>query len=821
MKIMRIVKLISIVVLTLTTTTAFTQKKTADYLSMKWKDVATNMSLEWYGSDEAKLVAENILLSQKEIGGWEKNKAYHKKNSESERLHYINGKSEIGATFDNNATIIELRFLAKIYSHIKDKRYKQAFETGLNYIFVAQYENGGWPQFFPVRKGNVAYSGHITYNDNAMVNIMNFLKEIILDNKKYASLQINSKTKAKAKEAFDKGIQCILNTQIIYGGKLTVWCAQHDSITLAPAKARSYELPSFSGAESVGIVLLLMDIDNPSKEIITSVNGAIQWFENNRIEGIKIETEIRKDGKTNRIVIEDKNAPTLWGRFYDLETSTIYFCSRDGIKRKSLAEISDNRRNGYSWYTNAPEMALSKYPKWLAKIKQNRVIILSDIEADPDDTQSFIRLFLYANQIDIKGLIATTSCWYTSSVNPKSIEKIIEAYGKIQPNLLEHESGFPSPETLSLLVKEGLPKYGMKGVGEGMDSEGSDWIIKVLEEEDDLPLWVSVWGGVNTLAQSLYKIKKTKSKKEAKRLISKLRVYTISDQDDSGIWIRNNFPDLFYIVSPGDDYGSATWTGINTYVKGIDNTTISNSWITQNIQQNHGALGAQYPDVAWGVEGDTPAFLSLIPNGLNEPEHPEWGGWGGRYELYKPDFSKTKEGGSIVTIAPETRDIWTNTSDNYTPYISKEYGRTIKKDTVSFNGDKVTLWRWRDDFQNDFAARIDWCLNTYEDANHPPIPILTHAENITVNSGEDFSLDAFNTTDPDGDGLSFLWFNYPEASTYQKLIKINGAENVHVAYFTAPEVNKEETAHFILKVTDKGEPRLSRYKRVIVTIKPK
>ena len=154
----------------------------------------------------------------------------------------------------------------------------------------------------------------------------------------------------------------------------------------------------------------------------------------------------------------------------------------------------------------------------------------------------------------------------------------------------------------------------MKGVGEGMDSEGSDWIIKVLEEEDDRPLWVSVWGGVNTLAQSLYKIKKTKSKKEAKRLISKLRVYTISDQDDSGIWIRNNFPDLFYIVSPGDDYGSATWTGINTYVKGIDNTTISNSWITQNIQQNHGALGAQYPDVAWGVEGDTPAFLSLIPN---------------------------------------------------------------------------------------------------------------------------------------------------------------------------------------------------------------
>lgn len=453
--------------------------------------------------------------------------------------------------------------------------------------------------------------------------------------------------------------------------------------------------------------------------------------------------------------------------------------------------------------------------------QKNRVIILTDIEADPDDTQSLVRLLLYSNQIDIKGIVATTSCWHTSEVNPESIEKVIEAYGEIQGNLLKHESGFPDAESLSLLVKEGLPLYGMKGVGDGMDSEGSEWIIKVLEEEDERPLWISVWGGVNTLAQTLDKIQKTKSKKEAKRLISKLRVYTISDQDDSGIWIRNNFPDLFYIVTPGDDYGSATWTGINTYVAGIDNTTISNTWITQNIQQNHGPLGAVYPDVAWGVEGDTPAFLSLLLNGLNESEHPEWGGWGGRYELYKPDFSKTKEGGSIVTIAPETREIWTNADDNYTPYIPKEYGRTVQKDSVSFDNYKVTLWRWRDDFQNDFAARMDWCLMSYEEANHPPVPVLIHPEELTVQSGEGFTLDAFDTTDPDGDNFSFLWFHYPEAGTYKIPIQVNGAENVHLVNFTAPEVDKAETAHFILKVTDKGEPQLSRYKRVIVTILPK
>ena len=198
--------------------------------------------------------------------------------------------------------------------------------------------------------------------------------------------------------------------------------------------------------------------------------------------------------------------------------------------------------------------------------QKNRVIILTDIEADPDDTQSLVRLFLYSNQIEIKGLVATTSCWLQNSINPESIERVVQAYGKVQSNLLKHESGYPKAEELLSLIKKGLPVYGMKGVGDGKDSEGSDWIIKVLEEKDDRPLWISVWGGVNTLAQSLDKIKKTKSKKEAKRLISKLRVYTISDQDDSGLWIRNNFPDLFYIVSPGDYYASATWTGINSFI---------------------------------------------------------------------------------------------------------------------------------------------------------------------------------------------------------------------------------------------------------------
>ncbi|MGD8781108.1 MAG: DUF1593 domain-containing protein [Ignavibacteria bacterium] len=452
---------------------------------------------------------------------------------------------------------------------------------------------------------------------------------------------------------------------------------------------------------------------------------------------------------------------------------------------------------------------------------KNRVIILTDIEADPDDTQSMIRLLLYSNVIDIKGLIATTSTHMRNVVHPESIQKIIRAYGRVRDNLMKHEPGYPDAELLLKLVKHGLPEYGMNGVGERKDSQGSEWIINILEENDDRPLWVCVWGGVNTFAQALYKIRETKTENEIKKLIAKLRVYTISDQDDSGIWIRRNFPDLFYIVSPGG-YENSTWGAVNQFVPGINNETISNSWLTKNIQQGHGTLGSLYPDVAYGMEGDTPSYLSLISNGLNMPEYPDWGGWGGRYEKYIPEYSAFNSGFTGgVPIEPEPREIWTNAIDSYVPYIQNEYGRSVQRDTVSFNDNRVTLWRWRDDFQNDFAARMDWCIKPYEETNHPPVPALGHAWQITVKAGERFSLDASGTTDPDNDNLSYLWFHYPEAGSYKKLIKIDSAENLHMVNVIAPAVEKSETAHFILKVTDKGNPPLTRYKRVIVKILPK
>ena len=450
---------------------------------------------------------------------------------------------------------------------------------------------------------------------------------------------------------------------------------------------------------------------------------------------------------------------------------------------------------------------------------KKRLIVLTDIGADPDDTESTCRLLLYANEIDIEGLIAATSIWRPAP-EPELIQNVIRAYAKVHRNLLLHDPGYPPAAALHSLVKHGLAKYGMKGVGKGMDSEGSDWIIRSLEKNDPRPLWISVWGGANTLAQALYKLRATRSAAELHRLVAKLRVYTISDQDDSGPWIRRNFPSLFYIVSPGGDYSAATWQGMNLVVPGIDNSSISNAWLAKNIQEGHGPLGAAYPDVAYGMEGDTPSWLGLIPNGLNDLEHPNWGSWGGRYELYQPKVPvadpKTFIGG--VPIPQETRPIWTNANDVYTPPVHPDYGRAIEPGDKPFKGYKVTVWRWRDDFQNDFAARMEWTTKAYKDANHPPVITLDQPSEITVQSGKHFGLGA-HATDPDGDSLTYYWFQYPEAGSYKSLVDISAPDTSGI-FVTAPKVSKPETMHFILRVTDKGTPPLSRYQRVIVTVTP-
>lgn len=452
----------------------------------------------------------------------------------------------------------------------------------------------------------------------------------------------------------------------------------------------------------------------------------------------------------------------------------------------------------------------------LTAYAKERVIVLTDIENEPDDTQSMVRFLTYSNHWDVEGLVATTSTHQKDKTASWRIREIIEAYAKVRENLLKHEPGYPTPEYLLSVLRDGRPAYGMNAVGRDMDSPGSELIIRVVDRDDPRPVWVLVWGGPNCLAQALWKVRMTRSPDDVEKFVAKLRIYTISDQDDSGPWLRKTFPNLFYIASPGvhsgGAYHHATWSAISgdnfhgRFV-GADFSNVDNPWLEKNIRSK-GPLGAQYPPFKFLMEGDTPSFLYLINNGLGDSEHPDWGSWGGRYELYMPRMQKW-------FIEPETRALWTNAEDE-----------VLGADGKWHTSNKATIWRWRSAYQNDFAARMDWTIKPYTEANHPPAAKLNHANQLKAKSGERVSLSAEGSTDPDGNALSYEWIYYGEPGTFVLATARTGAPlkiedaNKSNAWFTAPKVTNPETMHVILAVTDQGVPPLTRYQRVIVTVYP-
>ncbi|MGM8360608.1 pectate lyase [Flavobacterium sp. ARAG 55.4] len=339
----------------------FVMSVQAQILDKSWKSITEMDNDAWFASAEAKAVAENVLLYQRNIGGWNKNIQMQKPLSNAEKKELLALKNDPDhCTTDNGATSQEMLFLSKIYEQQPDERYKKAFLSGVDYLLKAQYDNGGWPQFYPLRKG---YYTHITYNDDSMVRILSILKEI-KDKTGYYSIEPSEAIVEKCKIAFDKGIDCIIKTQYRQNGILTAWCAQHDENTLLPAKARAYELPSLSGKESAKIVLLLMDIKNPSKEVTAAVNAAVSWFEKVKVTGLKEERTVINGKIADKKMVVDADAPPIWARFMELDNNRPFFCDRDGIKKYSLSEIGEERRNGYSWYTNEPKEVLKKYPKW-------------------------------------------------------------------------------------------------------------------------------------------------------------------------------------------------------------------------------------------------------------------------------------------------------------------------------------------------------------------------------------------------------------------------------------------------------------------------
>jgi PelA/Pel-15E family pectate lyase len=322
-----------------------------------------------YKPEEITKIADNIILFQKNNGGWAKNYDMQAILTDEQKDAVLKAKNETNTTFDNGATHSQVEYLAKVYSFTKIEKYKEACIKGIEFILNAQYPNGGFPQFYPDTNG---YRKHITFNDGAMMGVMNLLQKIAENEPEFAF--IDSSIRERVKAAFENGIDCILNCQIEQGGILTAWCQQHDHTNFEPQGARAYELPSITNGESVGIVKFLMRIENPDKRIINSVQSAVRWFEKSKIYGIKLKwieaphTEYKHHSTSyDVVVVEDLDAPPIWARFYELETLRPLFSNRDGKAVYSMDEVERERRTGYAWYVYDPQEALDLYPEWQKK----------------------------------------------------------------------------------------------------------------------------------------------------------------------------------------------------------------------------------------------------------------------------------------------------------------------------------------------------------------------------------------------------------------------------------------------------------------------
>lgn len=301
---------------------------------------------EWFKSDQGREAMECILSWQSSRGDWPKNK-----DTTSKR--YTGDRSKLDGTFDNGATTGELRALARAYAVTRDARYKTAFLAGFDHILSAQYPSGGWPQFSPPGK---KYHRHITFNDGSMIRLMEFLRDV---SERADSLLLDQTRSRAAKQSIERGIECIVKCQIVVDGKLTVWCAQHDEQTLAPTKARDYELATLSGSESAGVLKFLMSIEQPSPDVIRAVKAGVAWFDASKIEGYRY-----RRSKSEPNLVKAPDAGPLWARFYEIESNRPLFSDRDGIAKYRIEEIGAERRSGYSWYGNWGESVAKAFAKW-------------------------------------------------------------------------------------------------------------------------------------------------------------------------------------------------------------------------------------------------------------------------------------------------------------------------------------------------------------------------------------------------------------------------------------------------------------------------
>jgi PelA/Pel-15E family pectate lyase len=335
---------------------------------ISWRQ-ALDQPEDWYSSIEAIRIVDNLLHYQRDIGGWTKNVDMAKVLTEHERNKLLAEKEDsTGVTIDNGATHSQMRFLAKVYTATRQDRFKVSFLKGIDYLLEAQYSNGGWPQYYPIRKG---YYQHITYNDDAMIGVMKLLSDIVNQNPNFTFVKGNYHNRVK--QAYEKGLEVILKCQVRVRRELTAWCAQHDEVTLEPVQARSYELASLSGSESVNILRFLMGIDNPDPQVKMAILAGCKWFENSKITGQRLVRKMdpKYEKGYDQVLEPDPEAPPLWARFYDIQTSRPIFPTRDGVAHKKFSNLTYERRNGYRYLGHfAEELLTEDFPEWKKKWMQ-------------------------------------------------------------------------------------------------------------------------------------------------------------------------------------------------------------------------------------------------------------------------------------------------------------------------------------------------------------------------------------------------------------------------------------------------------------------
>jgi hypothetical protein len=416
-----------------------------------------------------------------------------------------------------------------------------------------------------------------------------------------------------------------------------------------------------------------------------------------------------------------------------------------------------------------------------------RIINTTDLGADPDDEQSIVRFLVCSNEFDTEGLIVSTGCWKKSQSKTRMLDKLVDAYAQVYDNLKVHAEGYPTPAYLKSISVMGQRGYGMGDVGAGKDSPGSELIIASVDKDDPRPVWVGGWGGVNNVAQAVWRVQNTRSGAELKKFISKLRVFDILGQDDAGAWLAKNFPGLFYIRATGV-YG---WQ------------PPKNGPYQRKIQ-SCGPLGAVYPDTKWATEGDTPAFMHVYPNGLNDPDQIDQGGWGGRFSVTKKANIRSMSQVAKIDKEAETQ---------YDPYYM--YGNTSEG--------AGAIKRWSAGYNNDFEARMNWTMtNDYSKANHHPVAVLNadttrQVLEVSAPAGSTVALIADGSSDPDGDSLVYSWFFYQEPSSYSGAVPIKNSSSAS-ATVIIPLNASGKNIHMILGLHDNGSPNLYAYRRVIINV---